>query len=114
MNANELSKLFGLDEDSVNKLFMLYRITKESDTKLTMGEFVHIALSLSNNNEYKSMFDEDTVNKLQLLQLLSNDSVINQELDKDNMKSNLNNLGISLDDNTIESTIYDLYWSYFI
>ena len=108
MNANELSKLFGLDEDSVNKLFMLYRITTTSNTKLTMGEFVQIALSLSNNNEYKSMFDEETVNKLQLLQFLSNDSLINQELDKDNMKSNLNNLGISLDDNTID-LLYMIY-----
>jgi len=108
MNANELSKLFGIDEESINKLFMLYRVSTPSDSKLTLGEFVEIAMSLSNKDEYKNMFNEDTISKLKLLQFLSNETLINQELDKDNMKTNLNKLGISLDDNTI-NLLYMIY-----
>ena len=108
MSAVELSELFGLDKDSVNKLLMLYRITKESDTKLTMNEFSQTALLLSNKDEYKNMFDKDTINKLYLLNSLSNDTLINKELDKNNMKNSLNKLGINLDDNTI-NLLYMIY-----
>ena len=73
-----------------------------------MNEFSQTALLLSNTDEYKNMFDKDTINKLYLLNNLSNDTLINKELDKDNMKNSLNKLGINLDDNTI-NLLYMIY-----
>ena len=108
MNAKELSNIFGMDVESINKLFMLYRITTISNSKLTISEFASIALELSSNDEYKSMFNEEMINKLRFLQYLSNDSIINNKLDKNNMKNSLSNLGLSIDDNTI-NLLYILY-----
>ena len=108
MDASNLAKVFDLDTDSVNKLFMLYRVSSVSDSKLTINEFSNTALSLANKEEYKSIFNKETLSKLEMLNMLSNDNIINQELDKTNMKNSLARLGINLDDNTI-NLLYMVY-----
>ena len=111
MNAKELSKLYGIEEDSINKLFILYRINNVSNSKITLNEFATMALDLSKNDEYKNMFNDEMINKLKLLQFLSNESIINNKLDKNSMKNSINKLGLSIDDNTI-NLLYIVYGGY--
>ena len=60
---------------------------------------------------YKDMFDESTIKSLNMLSTLSSEQIITNELDVSSMKTSLNNLGLSLDDNTM-SLLYIYYTGY--
>ncbi len=112
MTSQELANIFGIDKDLIEQLFLFYRTTIESNTKLTLNEFSTFALEMSSNAAYKNMFDDKSIQKLTILQTLSNNQNINVELDKDNMKKSLDNLGISLDNDSI-SLLYYCYTGYY-
>ena len=91
MTSWELANIFGIDKDLIEQLFLFYRTTIESNTKLTLNEFSTFALEMSSNAAYKNMFDDKSIQKLTILQTLSNNQNINVELDKDTMKKTLDN-----------------------
>ena len=107
MTASELSTIFGIDKNLIEQLFLFYRTTTDSNTKLTLNEFATYALGISNDVNYKDMFDDKTVQKLNLLQTLSSDFVIN-DLDLNTMQTKLSKLGINIDVKTL-SLLYYLY-----
>ena len=107
MTASELSTIFGIDKNLIEQLFLFYRTTTDSNTKLTLNEFATYALGISNDVNYKDMFDDNTVQKLNLLQTLSSDFVIN-DLDLNTMQTKLSKLGINIDVKTL-SLLYYLY-----
>ena len=102
MNSTELSKIFGMDKEKVDSLLLLYSITSESNSKLTINEFSSFALSLSNNDSYKSMFSDETVSKLKLLNNLSDESKINTKLSLDEMKLSLGSMNLNLSDDSVK------------
>ena len=108
MTAKELSNIFGIDESLINQLFLFYRTSIPSETTMTLNMFANFALYLSNEPTFKDMFDEQTINSLKLLSLLSTDDVINNELAMNDMKTSLAKLGLTLDDNTL-SLLYIYY-----
>ena len=111
MNASELSSIFGIDKDLIEQLFLFYRITIDSNTKMTLNEFATFALNMSNESAYKDMFDDNTIKSLTLLKTLSNKQNVTTALDMTSMKESLNNLGLSLDDNTLQ-LLYIYYTGY--
>ena len=111
MNALELSNMFGIDKYLVEQLLLFYRTTSESTTKISLNEFATFTISLASNDKYKSLFDEDTINSLSLLKIISDENIINQEIDATNMKNSLNSIGVSLDDEAI-NILYIYYTGY--
>ena len=111
MDASELSGIFGIDKDLIEQLFLFYRTTVDSNTKMTLNEFANFALDMSSNDSYKDMFDENTIKSLTLLKTLSNKQNVTTALNMTSMKTSLNNLGLSLDDNTL-SLLYMYYTGY--
>lgn len=111
MDASELSSIFGIDKDLIEQLFLFYRTTVDSNTKMTLNEFANFALNMSSNDSYKDMFDENTIKSLTLLKTLSNKQNVTTALNMTSMKTSLNNLGLSLDDNTL-SLLYIYYTGY--
>ena len=97
MDAKELSDMFNIDEDKVDKLLLYYRVNSKSKTKLKLYDFADFALDLSDDSDYKDMFDKDTIKSLKLLKTLSDDSYIKKDRDLDNMRKILKDLGFDLD-----------------
>ncbi len=108
MDASELSSIFGIDKDLIAQLFLFYRTTVGSNTKMTLNEFANFTLNMARNDSYKNMFDENTIKSLTLLKTISNKQNVTTALNKTAMKASLNNLGLSLDDNTL-SLLYIYY-----
>ncbi len=108
MDASELSSIFGIDKELIFQLFLFYRTTIDSNTKMTLNEFANFALHMSSNDAYKDMFDENTIELLTLLQSLSNEQIINTTLDEENMLVTLQKLNFKIDNNTL-SNIYIMY-----
>lgn len=108
LNSIELANMFGIDNNSIEQLLLFYRTNLDSNTKLTLKEFSDFALLLSREETYKSMFDENTINSLTLLNYLSDESTINQSLNPSSMMNILTNLGINLDENMV-NMLFMLY-----
>ncbi len=111
MNSSELSKIFGIDKKLIEELFLFYRTTTKSTTKMTLNEFADFALKLSNQELYKDTIDNQTKKSLTLLKTLSDDRVINNELTMDNMLKSLKGLGLNINQNTL-SLLYIYYNGY--
>ena len=111
MTSNEIANTFGIDKSLVDQLFLFYRTTQDSKSTMTINEFANVALNMSNQDAYKDMFDESTIKSLNMLSTLSSEQIIANELDVSSMKTSLNNLGLSLDDNTM-SLLYIYYTGY--
>lgn len=108
MKTSEIANIFGIEENKVKDLFLFYRTTGESQTKLTLNEFANFALEMAQQENYKNMFAEDTLKSLTLLKTLSDEKNINTPLDLKMMQSSLNNLGLNLDENSL-SLLYLYY-----
>lgn len=108
MNSSDISKLFGIDKNTVDQLFTLYSVTNDSKTKLSISSFANFSLSLANNSSYENMFDNEMKAKLNLLKKLSDNSFVNAKLNKSDMKEVLSNFGLDISEDLI-STLYILY-----
>ncbi len=111
MNAHEISLLFGIDENVVEQLCLLYRITNESTTQMTLNDFATFALKLSKEETYKDLFSDETTSSLLSLQRLSDDTVIEETLNPEEMKNALSHLGLAIDDENL-SLLYTIYTGY--
>ncbi len=108
MDASELSSIFGIDQNLIEQLFLFYRTTVDSNTQLTLNEFANFALKMASEDAYKEMFDGVTKNKLTLLKMLSDDSIITNPKEVSEMEEVLTSLGLSLNQNDLLSLyIYD-------
>ncbi len=111
MNSSELSSLFGIDKNLIEQLFLFYRTTMSSNTKMTFSSFATFALNMSLDSTYKDMFNENTIKSLNLLKALSNKESVTTALDPSSMSKSLNSLGINLDADTL-SLLYTYYTGY--
>ncbi len=94
MNAVEMANLFGIDESLVSQLFLFYNSLQDTTNKLTLNEFANFTLNnVVTNDAYKNMFSLDQIAQLKLLQTLSDEQLINNKLNKEEMQ----NLFIRLD-----------------
>ena len=94
-DSNTMANIFGLDNESMKKLYLYYYSINGVDTTLTINEFTTFILNdVLTNLEYSSLFDEQTINNLKLLDTYSNPSITNKEMTSTEL-SNL--LGIEED-----------------
>ena len=110
MTADEISKTFGIDKSLVSQLFLFYRTTIDSNTKMTLNAFANLALSLKDNESYKNMFNEETIKSLTLLQILSDENKINTKYNAQQLTAVLNSLGINIDSNKTELLYFYSYY----
>ncbi len=75
VNKNELSKVFGLDAESINSLMLLYNLDKESTTKLTINEFIISVDNISKKTNYLKNVDVSSISAL--VDLAKNSNGIN-------------------------------------
>ena len=112
MNQSEIASLFGLDDKTVNDLFLFARASGNSTTTMTINEFANIALSLKDNPSLSSMFNEEMVNKLTVLKTLSDTSNINKKYNSTTISNMLSKMGLTnLDSNTV-SLLY--FYNYYL
>ncbi len=105
MSAKEIANIFDIDKSLVEQLFLFAKTNSESKTTLTLNEFANFALEMAKEPTYQNMFDQNTLNSLNLLKTLSDENIINNPLDQSNMQTLLNNLGFNLD----VSLLYTFY-----
>lgn len=108
MTSSELSKLFGMDQNTIEQLFLFYRTQENSDTEMTLNAFANFALSMAGEDAYKDAFDENTIQALTLLSSLSDEENVTKKLDMVSMKNTLSQFGFKLDDNIL-SLLYIYY-----
>lgn len=97
MNSSELSKLFSLDESSVNSLLLLYYTNNDTNEKLTIKDFVNGVVYLKNNTNYLDNYNVDNIISLEYLANNTN-NINNTKLDKANLKNIFNNIAPNLVD----------------
>ncbi len=100
MGANELSKIFGLDIESVKQLLLLNYTKEEFDNKLSLSELINGTYYLSQNTHYLDSIDVSSLTNLI--------SISNNENNYNTMKMNkayLNNFFKSIDA-TLVNTVY--------
>lgn len=79
MNTSELSKLFGIDNESINKIVLFIINNQDIDEKMSINEFTNIILN--NYDKYKDYFDEETISLVKQLNTFSDSNIINNLFD---------------------------------
>ncbi len=81
MTSTEISKLFGIENDTMNELYKYYVIVNDTNVKLTISEFSNFVLnSVLTDSNYATSFDEATIKNIKLLATFSNLNVINKQM----------------------------------
>ncbi len=78
--SDEIAKLFGIDENSVNNIYTYYLINSEIEDKLSLYEFATFTSKLF-DSEYGYLFDEDSKESIDMLKTFSNKEFINTKMD---------------------------------
>lgn len=81
MTADEISNLFGIDNNLTKQLFTYYSSLKEATCELSINEFANFLINdIANNATYSNLLDEATLTNAKLLAQMSNTSIINTEM----------------------------------
>ena len=64
MNSKELANLFGLDEQTINKLLLFKYMNTDNGTKLSIAEFINNTIYLKNNTTYLENIDISSLEKI--------------------------------------------------
>ncbi|MCH5167001.1 MAG: MMPL family transporter [Erysipelotrichales bacterium] len=64
MSAKSLSSIFGIDEDSIKSLMLLYYLNNETDSKMTIQEFIKTTYYLKENTNYLDSKDVSSITNL--------------------------------------------------
>jgi len=110
MNNTLANYGLNIDTKTLSLLYVLYDGNK-TNTKLTFKEFSNFALNLANDENYKTLFNKDTINMLTILSNLTDDKVISINLPVKIMQEKLASLGLNIDESTL-SLLYTLYNGY--
>lgn len=101
MTSKEMANLFGIDENQVKELYLYYYSIYGTNTKMTLNEFANFVINdVLTNPDYNSMIDTNMVENIQLLQTMSNTTIINKKMNIDELSSTL-----GIDKNTIEQVL---------
>lgn len=87
-NADGLAATFGMPSDDLKQVFVLYYSEKGGANygTMTMSQFASFIVNdVSANEQYASMFDEETKSQLSQLETLANKDAITQKIGPDEM-----------------------------
>ena len=65
LNSEALSNMFNIDKSLTDKVLLSYYSTQESDTKMTLSNFINSVIYLKNNTEYLDQVNIDNLIALQ-------------------------------------------------
>lgn len=86
INSNDMAKIIGKSGEDINNIYLYYIIKNEPKLKLTIKDYIDFVLNeVATNPNYQSSFNQDTVNKLNLLKNFTNQELLNTPLDIENM-----------------------------
>ncbi len=89
MTSNQMAKIFGIDNNTMQELYKYYTLVNNIDTKMTISEFSNFVLNnVLTNKEYSNSFNEKTIQNIKLLSTFSNLNTINKQMNS-NALSNL-------------------------
>ena len=108
MTSSEIAQTFGIDKSMVDQLFLFYRTTQDSTSTMTINQFATFTLSLQTNPTFSTMFNDETIKKLTLLQTLSNEEIINKKYNSNELASILSTMGL----NNLEASTINLLYFY--
>ena len=81
ISSKEMSKLFGIDEKMVDDLFIYYIMNSDVSSKMTINELVNFIYSdVLTDEQYKNMFDETMIDKLEMLRFFSDKEIVSKEM----------------------------------
>lgn len=81
MTSKEMANLFGIPENVMNSLYTYYISVNEIKTKMSISEFSEFVLEdVLTNEQYASMFNEETVNSIKMLSVFSNKTNITKKM----------------------------------
>ncbi len=102
MTSKELSSIFGLDEASIKSLMLLYNLDKETNTKLTINEFILSVETLQTKTSYLQGLDLSAITAL--VPLAKNENGINDiKMNKAKLSKFFGNLAPSLVETVYEA-----------
>ncbi len=91
MTSDEMSKLFGIDSNTMNELYKYYILQNDINIKMTISEFSNFVLNdVLKDSNYASSFDSKTIQNIKLLATFSDLSVINKQMTAEELASILN------------------------
>ena len=91
MTSNEMSKLFGIDSNTMKELYKYYILQNDINIKMTISEFSNFVLNdVLKDSNYASSFDSQTIQNIKLLATFSDLSVINKQMTAEELASILN------------------------
>lgn len=64
--AKELASIFGVDEESIKSLMLLYYLNTETSSEMTLQEFIIITTYLSNNTNYLDGVNVNAITSLEV------------------------------------------------
>lgn len=97
MNSQELSKLFGIDEKTINQLMLLKYMNIDNGTRLSIAEFINSTINLKNNTSYLDNIDISTLEELSVFANNKN-NINNTKMNKVGLSSIFNNISNGLVD----------------
>ena len=101
MTSKEMANLFGINESQVKELYLYYYSIYGTNTKMTLNEFANFIINdVLTNPDFNNIIDDNIVENIKLLQTMSNPTIINKEMNIDELSSTL-----GLDKNTIKQVI---------
>lgn len=87
-DSNTMADYFGIDKESMAKLYLYYYSINGVDTELTIQELTSFILTeVITNPEYATLFDEETINNIKLLNTYSNLEITNKEMTSEELSS---------------------------
>ncbi len=89
--SSEMAQLFNVDNQLMTQLYLYYVTVNDINNKLTINDFTNFVINnLLNNEEYQHLFNDDTKEKLNLLNKFSDVDNINKDLNYKEMAGFLN------------------------
>ena len=101
MISKEMANLFGMDESTMNSLYTYYVSINNINAKLSISEFSNFVLTdVLTNTQYASMFNEETINNIKMLETFSDNNIINKNM----TSAELSNL-FGIDENNVKQVM---------
>lgn len=103
-SKEELSNLLNINNSDVSLLYSLYEIkVLNKEVTISINNFTNFLLNrVVTNSKYSSSFDQNTINKLNIIRNIIDSSINHTAYSSDDVYNNLNVLSGNLDKNLVE------------
>ncbi len=81
MDSNSMTKIFGIDKNTMNELYKYYILVNDTNIKMTISEFSNFVLdNVLKDSNYANSFNPNTIQNIKLLATFSNIETINKQM----------------------------------